>query len=141
MAGSSYRWLALTVVVIIAVWLCILPRRWPSPFAAGASAYTQLLHFRSALNQYVSDYGAPPRAEQGLNALLRKRPLNRGSSSYLHDVTVIPNDPWGLPYRYRLTNVNGKLYTVETFGKDGRQGGTGENADIRVSNLPSSEVR
>lgn len=41
----------------------------------------------------------------------------------------LPVDPWGRPYRYRL---EGGSYVVETLGRDGNPGGTGEDRDMRV---------
>jgi general secretion pathway protein G len=40
----------------------------------------------------------------------------------------IPNDPWGRPYQYRMSD-NGKGYIL-SYGADGLPGGTGDAADI-----------
>jgi general secretion pathway protein G len=40
----------------------------------------------------------------------------------------VPNDPWGRPYQYRMTE-DGKGYIV-SYGSDGVPGGTGDAADL-----------
>jgi general secretion pathway protein G len=40
-----------------------------------------------------------------------------------------PNDPWGHPFVYVQPGTHGEL-DLSSYGKDGREGGTGENADI-----------
>ena len=40
----------------------------------------------------------------------------------------IPNDPWGRPYQYRMSD-KGKGYIV-SYGADGLTGGAGDAADI-----------
>jgi general secretion pathway protein G len=40
-----------------------------------------------------------------------------------------PNDPWGHPFVYAQPGTHGEL-DLSSYGKDGREGGTGENADI-----------
>jgi general secretion pathway protein G len=40
-----------------------------------------------------------------------------------------PADPWGRPYVYRAPGANGEFELV-SYGRDGKPGGTGEDADI-----------
>ena len=43
----------------------------------------------------------------------------------------VPNDPWGRPYIYRFPGErNAANYDLSSLGRDGRPGGTGEDADI-----------
>jgi general secretion pathway protein G len=91
-------------------------------------AKAQIDALEKALDQYRLDTGHYPSAELGLDALV-KRPANepKWNGPYLR--RDIPLDPWGKPYVYRIPGERGEFDLV-SFGKDGRPGGTGENADI-----------
>ena len=86
-----------------------------------------------ALEQYRLDNAWYPSTVQGLEAL-RTRPegeppaLNwRGP--YLRK--AVPLDPWGHPYIYASPGeTNPAGYDLRSYGRDGRVGGGGEDADI-----------
>ena len=42
---------------------------------------------------------------------------------------AVPNDPWGRPYVYRAPGTKGE-FELFSYGRDGKPGGTGEDADI-----------
>jgi general secretion pathway protein G len=42
-----------------------------------------------------------------------------------------PLDPWGHPYVYRVPGANGD-YDLVSYGKDGKPGGEGEDADLGI---------
>jgi general secretion pathway protein G len=42
----------------------------------------------------------------------------------------VPLDPWGWPYVYRSPGKKGDFELI-SYGRDGRPGGSGENADVR----------
>ena len=46
-------------------------------------------------------------------------------------------DPWGNPYVYRVPGQNGGDYEVYSYGRDGKAGGTGEDADIGLAQAVS----
>ena len=48
---------------------------------------------------------------------------------------AVPVDPWGRPYQYNQPGRDGEPYEVICFGADGREGGTGGDADITSSDL------
>ena len=50
-------------------------------------------------------------------------------------------DPWGNPYEYSVPGPEGLPYLVVCYGADGREGGTGENADITSADLKRREAR
>jgi general secretion pathway protein G len=91
-------------------------------------AKAQIDALEKALDQYRLDTGHYPAAELGLDALI-KRPANepKWNGPYLR--RDIPLDPWGKPYVYRIPGERGD-FDLLSFGKDGRPGGSGENADI-----------
>jgi len=97
------------------------------------SAQTQMALLGTALDSYRLDNGGYPTTEQGLQALREKPsrepvPANwRGP--YLRK--ALPLDPWERPYLYRapgVRNVTG--YDLATLGRDGKEGGSGEDADL-----------
>jgi general secretion pathway protein G len=92
----------------------------------------QIEALTSALDLYFLDTGRYPAASEGLNALMR-RPgnVNQWNGPYLKGDTV-PLDPWGNPYVYRSPGERA-AYEIISLGSDGRDGGTGNAADIRVS--------
>lgn len=92
------------------------------------AARSQLVAFEHALDQYRLDVGHYPSSEQGLNALLVAPPNEpRWAGPYI--TKKIPDDPWGHPYLYKAPGEHGE-YDLLSYGKDGRPGGTGEDADI-----------
>jgi general secretion pathway protein G len=83
----------------------------------------------AALKMYRLDNGDYPTQEQGLKALVEKPstppiPSAWSPEGYLPEMPV---DPWGHPYSY--TPVPGG-FALKSFGKDGKPGGTGLDADI-----------
>ena len=81
------------------------------------------------LETFYATYGRYPTNEEGLAILTRKteklpEPILDGE----------PLDPWKRPYQYNSPGTNGP-YEVICYGADGREGGTGVNADIRSDEL------
>ena len=83
-------------------------------------AKAQIESFEKAMDQYRLDTRRYPSAEEGLEAL---RP-------YLKK--AVPHDPWDRPYVYRVPGQNGE-YEILSYGRDGKAGGSGEDADIGIN--------
>ncbi|HHU82637.1 MAG TPA: type II secretion system major pseudopilin GspG [Firmicutes bacterium] len=101
------------------------------------TAQAQMAMLKSALDFYRLDTGTYPSTEEGLVALARKPEAGspRWRGPYLDG--PVPEDPWGNPYVYRYPGErNPESFDLYSLGADGREGGTGINADIR---LPSFE--
>lgn len=93
-----------------------------------AAARAQLDALEKALDQYRLDTGRYPSTELGLNALVtRPQSEPKWAGPYLKK--AIPPDPWGNPFVYRAPGQKGD-FDLLSYGKDGRPGGTGEDADI-----------
>jgi general secretion pathway protein G len=92
------------------------------------AAKAQIVAFEQALDQYRLDTGRYPATEAGLAVLVNK-PANdpKWGGPYLKK--AIPTDPWGRPYVYKSPGEHGE-YDLLSFGKDGRPGGSGDDADI-----------
>jgi general secretion pathway protein G len=97
------------------------------------TARTQMTLLGTALDSYRLDNGIYPTSEQGLVAL-RVKPTREPIPSnwkgpYLRK--DIPLDPWDRPYQYRAPGIrNATGYDLATPGRDGAEGGTGEDADL-----------
>jgi general secretion pathway protein G len=81
-----------------------------------------------ALDIYYGDHGRFPSNQEGLAAL---------APQY---VKVVQNDPWGRPYLY-VQPGRGGAYDVISFGADGREGGTGADADITNTDKEVAAVK
>ena len=91
-------------------------------------ARAQIESLEKALDQFRLDTRHYPTAEQGLDALVVK-PANESSWTGPYLKKAVPNDPWGRAYVYRVPGSKGE-FDLYSLGKDGKPGGTGEDADI-----------
>jgi general secretion pathway protein G len=101
--------------------------------AKSSAARTQIEIFGLALDAYRLDNDYYPSTAQGLeslHALPTGEPAPRNwRGPYLKK--AVPSDPWGRPYAYRSPGeVNPDSYDLQSLGRDGRAGGTGEDADL-----------
>jgi general secretion pathway protein G len=89
-------------------------------------AKIQISEYGKALDMYYTDCNSYPSNEEGLNALMQAPAscTSWGPDPYLKKLN---NDPWNHPFIYENT---GNGYLLKSLGADGREGGTGENADI-----------
>ena len=91
-------------------------------------ARAQLDALEKALDQYRLDTGHYPAPESGLAALIQKPPNEaKWDGPYLKK--IVPMDPWGRPYIYKVPGEHGE-YDLVSYGKDGQPGGTGEASEI-----------
>lgn len=102
--------------------------------ARSTTAKTQIALLSTALDSYRLDNADYPTTLQGLAALMAKpgiAPVPTGwRGPYLRK--EIPMDPWGRPYVYQYPGVRGTgSFALFSLGRDGKEGGTGEDADVR----------
>jgi general secretion pathway protein G len=120
------------VLVIIGVILAMVgPRVFNSLGRASSErAKVQIEQIGSALELYKLDVGRYPSTQEGLNALLTS-PGGAGNwnGPYLKDAKTL-KDPWSRDFAYRSPAEKGG-YDLVSLGADGREGGDGENRDIR----------
>jgi len=121
----------LVVIVIIGLLASYVGPRYFAQLGKSetATARAQLDGLRKALDTYRLDVGRYPSTEEGLVAL-SVRPAegsDRWAGPYLSK--PVPADPWGHPYQYRSPGASDD-YELLSFGKDGKAGGSGDNADI-----------
>lgn len=101
--------------------------------AKSAAARSQIELLALALDAYRLDNDRYPPTDAGLGALralptIGEAPRNwRGP--YLR--RAVPADPWSRPYVYLAPGTeNSAAYDLYSLGRDGRVGGTGEDADV-----------
>ncbi len=126
----------LVVVVILGILATlVVPRIMERPEQARRmKAIIQIKNFETALKLFKLDNGFYPTTEQGLEALVKKPvtgkiPPNWREGGYLEGGKV-PLDPWGNPYVYISPGIHGD-FDIISYGRDGKEGGEGPDADIR----------
>jgi general secretion pathway protein G len=93
-------------------------------------AKAQIESLEKALDQFRLDTRRYPTAEEGLDVLV-SRPANVQGWSGPYLKKAAPNDPWGRPYVYRVPGEK-QEFEIVSFGRDGKAGGSGDDADIRM---------
>lgn len=134
-AGLGFTLMELLVVLVILGLLATLVIRNVAgriPQAKVETVKTQMREFENALDEYKLDNGYYPSTEQGMAALVSPPttgniPKNYPEGGYMKR---IPNDPWGNDYVYELQTTPREHYVVMSYGRDGREGGEGEDKDL-----------
>ena len=126
------------VVVIIGILASIVaPIIMDRPDQARVvAARNDIQAIMSAFKLYRLDNASYPSAEQGLLALVKKPdvgniPRNWKPGGY---IDRLPKDPWQNEYQYLNPGIHGEV-DVFSYGRDGKPGGEGYDADIGTWNL------
>jgi general secretion pathway protein G len=133
-AGFTLIELMIVVVILGLLATIVMPRILGRPEQARRmKAKVDISSIKSALALFKTDTGRFPTTSEGLEVLVSD-PGIRGynSDGYLDKV---PMDPWGNKYVYLSPGVYSKDYDLESYGKDGENGGTDNDADIESWNL------
>jgi general secretion pathway protein G len=120
------------VLVIIGVILAMVgPRVFNSLGRASSErAKVQIEQVGSALELYKLDTGRYPTTQEGLNSLLAAPSgVANWNGPYLKDAKHL-KDPWSRDFAYRSPGEKGGFDLI-SLGADGKEGGDGENKDIR----------
>ena len=134
-SNKGFTLLELMVVLIILSLLAMLalPRFFGRVDEAKiTTTRVQIQNLETALRLFYLDTGFYPTTEQGLKALVEKPgdAKNWREGGYL-EKGVIPKDPWGSDYNYRAPGEAGREYEILSLGRDGKEGGSGIDADIK----------
>lgn len=96
------------------------------------AARTQIEMLGAAMDTYRLDMSRYPSTDQGIAALSDKpadaAEAARWRGPYLKK--KVDKDPWGNSYVYRSPGEKSD-YEISSLGADGKEGGTGDDADIR----------
>lgn len=94
-------------------------------------AGAQIESFVTALELFRIDVGHYPTSAEGLDALVNPSGNIPGWMGPYLAKPELPADPWGRPYLYETGGGNGAaVFRIKSYGGDGKEGGTGEDADI-----------
>jgi general secretion pathway protein G len=123
----------MVVVVILAVLgALVVPKILENVDKARVTrAKSDIQAIETALDLYRLDNFKYPTTEQGMQALVTQPTdptiTNYRSGGYLKS---LPIDPWNNPYQYLSPGSNGGDYEIISYGRDGKPGGEGYDADI-----------
>lgn len=136
LSKSGFTLIELMIVVVILGLLAtiIMPRILNRPEQARRmKAKVEIRNIESALALFKTDTGRFPTTSEGFEVLVS----DQGIKGYHSDgyLDKVPSDPWGNRYIYIYPGVHSRDYDLESYGKDGEDGGTGDNADVESWNL------
>ena len=132
--GFTLIELMIVVVILGLLATIIMPRILNRPEQARrVKAKIDIRNIESALALFKTDTGRFPTTSEGLEVLV----TNPGIKGYNADAYLdkVPLDPWGNRYIYVCPGLQSKDYDLESYGKDGEDGGADDNADIESWNL------
>ena len=138
--NRGFTLLELMVVVIILSLLAMLalPRFFGRVDDARITTVrVQIQSLETAIRLFYLDTGFYPTTEQGLKALVEKPgdAKNWREGGYL-EKGMVPKDSWGNDYIYRSPGESGREYEISSLGRDGKEGGSGVDADIKSWETP-----
>jgi general secretion pathway protein G len=127
----------MVVVVILGILATIMmPKILDRPEQARRmKARVQIRNFQSALALFKTDTGRFPTTAEGLEALIGDPGVRGWKQGGYIEGGKVPLDPWGSPYIYLCPGMHGDDYDLESYGKDGIDGGLDEDADIESWNI------
>jgi len=128
----------MVVVVILAVLgALVVPKILENVDKARVTrAKSDIQAIETALDLYRLDNFKYPTTEQGLQALV-KQPVDPTITNYRSGgyLKTLPVDPWGNVYQYVSPGTDGRDYDILSFGRDGKPGGEGYDADISTATM------
>ena len=133
---KAFTLIELMIVIVILGLLAtvVVPRVLNRPEQARRmKAKMDIRSIEAALALFKTDTGRFPTTSEGIEALVK----NPGIKGYNNDAYLDkkPLDPWHNRYIYTSPGIKSKDYDLESYGKDGEDGGTQDNADIESWNL------
>lgn len=132
--ASQRGYSLLELLVVLAIMSLLIALAAPTVIgyfdaSKAKAAKVQIANIATALDLYYLANGSYPTDQQGLKALVEKpEGATAWDGPYLNKAGGII-DPWGRPYLYKLPGTHGK-FDVSSLGADGKEGGTGDDADL-----------
>lgn len=132
--GFTLLELMVVLIILSLLGMIALPRFFDRVDDARVTAtQVQIRNLETALRFFYIDNSFYPTTDQGLNALV-ERPAEAArwrEGGYL-ERGVVPKDAWGNEFIYRSPGRDGlDPYEIISLGRDGREGGSGVDAEIR----------
>jgi general secretion pathway protein G len=121
----------LVVLVILVLLASIIGPRVIGYLGSSRSktAKVQIEGLVTSLELFHIDVGRYPTNAEGLEALVKVSGKVPGWNGPYISKNEVPLDPWGQTYKYASPGKSGP-FDIVTFGRDGKEGGTDEDADI-----------
>ena len=136
--AKGFTLIELMIVVVILGLLAtiVMPKILDKPEKARrVKAKVEIRNIESALAYFKTDTGRFPTTSEGLDVLVSGSAIQGcNRDGYIERV---PLDPWGHKYVYISPGIKSKDYDLESYGKDGEEGGTGDDGDIESWNIES----
>jgi len=137
--NRAFTLIELMIVIVILGLLAtvVMPRILDKPEKARrAKAKFDISSIETAIRLFHTDTGRFPTTSEGLEALVTNPGIrNYSDKGYLDR---IPNDPWGNRYIFISPGLHHKDYDLESYGKDGEDGGADDDRDVENWNLDES---
>ena len=128
----GFTLLELLVVLVVLGMLFAIMTPQVMNMLSGAKSDTvglQIETLGTALHYYKLDAGTYPTTEQGLAVLWQKpKEATNWRGPYIRKKQHLL-DPWGREYLYKYPGRKGP-FDLYSLGADGKEGGSGENADV-----------
>jgi general secretion pathway protein G len=130
-AGFTLVELLVVLVILVLIASIIGPRVIGYLGSSRAkTASVQIESLVTAMELFRIDVGRYPTSAEGLDALVKPAGNIPGwNGPYLAKPTL-PADPWGRAYVYQSGGTGGASFRIMSYGGDGKEGGSGEDADI-----------
>ncbi|MBN2589179.1 MAG: type II secretion system major pseudopilin GspG [Sedimentisphaerales bacterium] len=127
----------MVVIVILGILATIItPKILDRPEQARRTkAKIEIRELQSSLALFKTDTGSFPTTSQGLEALITDPGVKGWKKGGYIEGNKLPVDPWGNQYIYLCPGLHDNDYDLESYGKDGEDGGMDFNADIESWNL------
>jgi general secretion pathway protein G len=122
----------LVVLVILVLIASIIGPRVVGYLGSSRSktAHVQIESLVTAVELFRIDVGRYPSSAEGLQVLLKPIGSLPGWNGPYLAKADLPADPWGRAYVYEMGQQGEAPFQIKSFGGDGKEGGTGEDADI-----------
>ena len=125
------------VIIMILAGVVVMNTSSSRDRANRSRATADLNQMSTMLKLYYADNGFYPTTQQGIQALLTKPTTpptpNNWQGPYMENRSIPPKDPWGNEYVYVCPGEhNPTSFDLYSYGKDGRSGGSGNDADVTL---------
>jgi general secretion pathway protein G len=124
--GFTIFEIVIVFILLAGIMAFVLPKIFEqSGKAKSKEAEIRLLHLAGQVEMYKLEVGRYP---ENLQALVRNPGQDKWGGPYVKEGDL--KDAWGNDYRY-TTPGTGKGFDLVSLGADGKEGGEGENKDVR----------
>jgi general secretion pathway protein G len=124
--GFTIFEIVIVFILLAGIMAFVLPKIFEqSGKAKSKEAEIRMLHLAGQIEMYKLEVGRYP---ENLQALVRNPGLDKWGGPYVKEAEL--KDAWGNDYRY-TTPGTGKGFDLISLGADGKEGGEGENKDLK----------